>query len=596
MYRSFYKLSAKPFQISTDPRFLWLGPKHKEAIATLKYGVQQSKGLILLTGDVGTGKTTLVHALINLLSEDVIVATLPDPGLSREEFFHLVSRNFKLSETVSSKESFSDTFEDFLERLVHERKTALLVIDEAQIMTAGLLEEVRLLINLGVDHKQGLNVLLVGQNELHTILTRPEARALESRVTISYHLNPLKLEETTAYINHRLRVAGTREEIFTPRAISRIHAFSQGFPRHINILCDLSMLFGFEAGQQQIDEDIIQACEKRIRIPSKPPDPEPALRDAPIAAIDPDALQTARAPHRWPQNVLGVVTAMVVVVAGYLYFDQQARSHLIMRWQPIKQAVVTKFFKSPYQQQAQEAAATGPILAPPQPQKEAAATGPTPAPPQPQPEAEPETVAPKQTDQLQTVAVSQTPPSQAQASDEDTRILSNETKPAANPSPTELTLSITGRTPRPASSLPELDSGAAPQEHTAGSTLTPSEPESIVEDVAPALQDPGEQLPPSVSYPSETPQNVVKIEDMPVGSGDRITREGDEAPVVGHSTQPVPPVTSEMHSSCARVAASAAKPMLWIVTLTPLVCNASASAQGLPPHVSSPSETRTMEL
>jgi type II secretory pathway predicted ATPase ExeA len=529
MYRSFYKLSAKPFQISTDPRFLWLGPKHKEAIATLKYGVQQSKGFILLTGDVGTGKTTLVHALINLLPEDVVVATLPDPGLSREEFFHLVSRNFKLSETVSSKENFSDTFEDFLEQLAHERKTALLVIDEAQIMTSGLLEEVRLLINLGVDHKKGLTVLLVGQNELHTILTRPEARALESRVTISYHLNPLKLEETTAYINHRLRVAGTSEEIFTPAAIGRIHAFSQGFPRHINILCDLSLLFGFEEGKQQVDEDIIEACEKRIRIPSKPPDPEPVPGEAPIAAIDPYALQTARSPRRWHQNVLGVITAMVVVVAGYFYFDQHARSRLITRLQPIKQAVVTKLFQSPHQQQAQETAATSPTLLPPKPR----------------PESEREAVAPKHTDPSQAVAVSQPPPPQARASDEDTQILSHEAEPAANPAPTELTLSITGQTPRSASSLPEPEVAAAPQERNAGSTLTALEPESIVEDVASALQDPGEQLPPSVSYASETPQNVAEIQDMPVGSGDAATREGDGTPVVGHGTQPVPQVTSE---------------------------------------------------
>ncbi len=291
MYLSHFKLREKPFQLNTDPRFLWLGRQHREALATLQYGIQENKGLLLLTGDIGTGKTALIIALADRLADDnLVIAKLPDPGLVRNDFFFLVSHSFGIHHRVQDKETFTEAFENFLERTCERRQNALLIVDEAQIMSTEILEEVRLLSNMECRSTRLLNIILVGQNGFNQLLYRPENRAIRKRITISYNLQPLTEAETEAYIAHRLKIAGAKTKFFTDGAVHEIHAFSSGSPRQINIICDLALVLGFAKNTTKIDSRTITACKERMRIPnmSGPPLPDeylPARVDSPSKTI-----------------------------------------------------------------------------------------------------------------------------------------------------------------------------------------------------------------------------------------------------------------------------------------------------------------------
>ncbi|MGB7920945.1 MAG: AAA family ATPase [Desulfobacterales bacterium] len=267
MYLAHFKLHEKPFQLNTDPRFLWLGQDHKEALATLRYGVLENKGLLLLTGEIGTGKTTLVSALVDQLGdESVVAAQLPDPGLTRREFFYLVSRKFGIDRPVRDKETFTDTFGEFLDDICTHNKKALLIIDEAQIMNSRVLQEVRLLSNLEYRHTKPLNIFLVGQTEFNKKLLKPENRAIKERIAVNCNLKPLVEPETAAYIAYRLQVAGTQKRIFTDDAVREIQSFSKGLPRQINILCDLALVRGYAENAKILDSRMIKECEERILV------------------------------------------------------------------------------------------------------------------------------------------------------------------------------------------------------------------------------------------------------------------------------------------------------------------------------------------
>ncbi len=268
MYLSYYKLNAKPFQIASDPQFLWPGEKHKEALAVLKYGILDDRGFLMLTGDVGTGKTTLIHSLLDDLEEDVIFATVPDPGLEKIDFFNFVADGFQMNHWFNSKGEFLIHFRRFLHNAFDEQKKVLLIIDEAQRMKPELLEEVRVLSNFEKSSAKLINIFFVGQNEFNDMLLRKENRALRQRITINYHLEPLLKEELSDYILHRLRVAGAKDDrLFTSRAIEEIFRFTHGYPRKINILCDHALLTGFTKEIKIIDEKIIYECVKDLSLP-----------------------------------------------------------------------------------------------------------------------------------------------------------------------------------------------------------------------------------------------------------------------------------------------------------------------------------------
>ncbi len=267
MYTAFYKLKVKPFQISSDPSFIWLGEKHKEALATLKYSVIDNKGLMLLTGDVGTGKTTLINTLLESLGNDVYYASVPDPRLNLIDFLNYITQAFHIDGEFKSKGEFLLHFGWFLEGVYKQKKKVLLIIDEAQLLTQDLLEEIRLLSNINREGNHLLNIFFVGQNEFNEILHRPENRAVTQRITLNYQISALSLEETELYIRHRLQVAGATRPLFSSAAIKDIALHSQGIPRRINVICDHCLLTGYIEEKSVIDSKIVRECIKDIEIP-----------------------------------------------------------------------------------------------------------------------------------------------------------------------------------------------------------------------------------------------------------------------------------------------------------------------------------------
>jgi type II secretory pathway predicted ATPase ExeA len=276
MYLSHFELTEKPFQLNSDPRFLWPGPRQQEVLDTLQYGTAENKGVLLMTGEVGTGKTTLISALVERLADRVVIARLPDPGLTRREFFHFVADGFGIQDRIRTKENFTGHLGGFLGAVRESGRTALLIVDEAQIMTPGILQEVRLLSNLEARNRKLLNILLVGQNELLQKLHHSENDAVRKRIAIRCLLEPLLGNETEAYINHRLAAAGCRRRLFAPDALEEIFEFTGGYPRQINILCDLALYLGCKAGADIIDRQIVLDCEPRVRIPQQA-EPAPSV-------------------------------------------------------------------------------------------------------------------------------------------------------------------------------------------------------------------------------------------------------------------------------------------------------------------------------
>ena len=290
MYKEFFQLRERPFSKTPDPLYLYPSRSHREALARLLHAVEERE-MILLTGDIGTGKTALIIALADRLADDnLVIAKLPDPGLVRNDFFFLVSHSFGIHYRVQDKETFTEAFDHFLESTCERGQNALLIVDEAQIMSTEILEEVRLLSNLECRSTRLLNILLVGQIGFNQLLYKPENRAIRERITISYNLQPLTEAETEAYIAHRLKIAGAKTKFFTDGAVREIHAFSSGSPRQINIICDLALVLGFAKNTTKIDSRTITACKERMRIPkmSGPTLPDeylPARVDSPSKTI-----------------------------------------------------------------------------------------------------------------------------------------------------------------------------------------------------------------------------------------------------------------------------------------------------------------------
>jgi len=293
--------------MSTDPEFLWLGEKHKEALAVLKYAIMENKGVLALTGDVGTGKTTLINALLKSLGKDTITATIYDARLDVLDFFNTVAAAFKIEGTFQGKGKFILRFMDFLIKAHERQQKVLLIIDEAQGINADLLEEIRLLSNLEAEYTRLLNIFFVGQNEFVDILQKYENRALRQRVTIRYHIDPLTLNETAAYIGHRLEVSGTTAPIFDSGAIDEIYFFSGGYPRLINIMCDHALLTGYVREVRMINANHIRECREELLVSKKtsekdfgfPAGNQPVISREPMASGSPREPMAADSPREF---------------------------------------------------------------------------------------------------------------------------------------------------------------------------------------------------------------------------------------------------------------------------------------------------------
>ncbi len=268
MYLKHYNLKEKPFNISPDARFLWMSDKHKEGLATLKYGVMENKGFLVLTGDIGTGKTLLINALIRITEVNALIATIPDPDLDIIDFFNLLAEEFQMNKTFHSKGEFLVQFKQFLLESYASDKSVLVIIDEAQRLNSEMLEQIRLLSNIELDNRKLINIFFVGQREFNQLLVDDRNKAVRQRISVYYQLEPLSKSEIADYIHHRVKKAGASEEIFGSDAVREIFKFSHGTPRLINVICDLALLTGFSAGVKKINAGVIKDCAKELQIPT----------------------------------------------------------------------------------------------------------------------------------------------------------------------------------------------------------------------------------------------------------------------------------------------------------------------------------------
>ncbi|HEY8123588.1 MAG TPA: AAA family ATPase [Myxococcota bacterium] len=275
MYHAHYGFLRSPFEMTPDPAFLWMSDAHREGLATLVYGVQARKGFVLLTGEVGTGKTTLLHALLAQLDRNTLAAFIFNPRLEPLDFFRMLFDELGIETPCSSKAEFLIALNRFLiERLQQDRPT-LLIIDEAQQLSAEMLEEVRLLSNLETPVSKLLQIILVGQPELAEMLARPELRQLRQRIVLRHELRPFTRDETATYVHERLRVAGyTGKELFDKRALRALYDVSGGVPRLVNVVCDGALLLGFARGLRTLGASEVQEVAADLELAPRPEESE----------------------------------------------------------------------------------------------------------------------------------------------------------------------------------------------------------------------------------------------------------------------------------------------------------------------------------
>ena len=260
LYQAHFGLKQAPFNISPDPTFLFLSESHREALAQLTYGIQARKGFVVLTGEVGTGKTTLIHALMNELGEETSTALLFSMVVSPVDLLRYVCEEFKLAEPGEARKELHDytvMLNEFLLERYRLGENCALIIDEAQNLSAEVLEGIRLLSNFETPRDKLLQILLVGQPEFAVRLNAPELRQLKQRITLRHHLRALASRECREYISNRVNIAGGDPGIFSDKAFEAIHAYSNGIPRLINILCDNALLTTFALEKKQVDADVV---------------------------------------------------------------------------------------------------------------------------------------------------------------------------------------------------------------------------------------------------------------------------------------------------------------------------------------------------
>lgn len=268
MYKDFFGLREAPFSLTPDPRFLYMSQRHREALAALVYGIRDAKGFILLTGEIGSGKTTLCRAFLkDLNAEATNVALILNSFLSEPELLQSINQELGIpvAEDQGKRESI-DSLNRFLIEENAKGKTTILIVDEAQNLAPAVLEQIRMLSNLETEKAKLIQIVLIGQPELLDILARPELEQLNQRITVRCHITPLNKREIYHYIRHRLHVAGAKLSIsLTPPALNRVYHYSRGIPRKINLLCDRALLAAYVAGVVQIDAKIVALAENEIR-------------------------------------------------------------------------------------------------------------------------------------------------------------------------------------------------------------------------------------------------------------------------------------------------------------------------------------------
>jgi len=266
MYQQFFELNDSPFSIAPNPRYLYMSERHREALAHLIYGLNSDGAFILLSGDVGTGKTTVSRCLLEQLSDSTQLALVLNPKLSVLELLASICDELCIAYQAdnNSVKIFIDLINAHLLDAHANGRKVVVLIDEAQNLPLDVLEQLRLLTNLETNERKLLQIILLGQPELLDILARPELSQLAQRITARYHLSPLNQKEVRSYINHRLRVAGAKQALFSVQSMQKIAELSQGVPRLINVLCDRAMLGSYVQNKNRIDKKTVLQAAKEI--------------------------------------------------------------------------------------------------------------------------------------------------------------------------------------------------------------------------------------------------------------------------------------------------------------------------------------------
>src|SRR5246500_3708793 len=267
MYLSFFGLNEKPFAITPDPRYLYLSERHAEALAHLLYGINEAGGFVQLTGEGGTGKTTIVRSLLAQTPKNAEIALILNPKMTAPEFLLTICEELGIGvpdSALGSLKDLVDILSEYLLRAHSAGHRVVLVVDEAQNLSPEVLEQVRLLTNLETNTQKLLQIILIGQPELRELLSRTELRQLAQRITGRYHLNPLSPAETAAYVRHRLRVAGATTDILGTTALAEVYRRSLGVPRVINIVCDRALLGAYSLDRHRVTPALVRSAAAEV--------------------------------------------------------------------------------------------------------------------------------------------------------------------------------------------------------------------------------------------------------------------------------------------------------------------------------------------
>ncbi|MGD8567639.1 MAG: AAA family ATPase [Gammaproteobacteria bacterium] len=307
MYDNYFGLKETPFTIAPDPRFLYMSERHREALAHLLYGFETDGGFVLLTGEVGTGKTTISRCLLEQLPDNSNVAVVLNPKVSARELLETICDELQIEypQGNTSLKTFIDCINRYLLETNAQGKKTVVIVEEAQNLEMEVLEQLRLLTNLETNQRKLLQIIMIGQPELLLVLQRPELRQLEQRITARYHLLPLSRKDTIDYIKHRLAVAGLKEPLFSYSLLRKIYQYTGGIPRKINLLCDRAMLGAYVQNRKDIDRHILNRAAREVfGVPQS---------------------RRSGSGRTWSVAAVGtaVVTLLLIALGGYMVFDHR---------------------------------------------------------------------------------------------------------------------------------------------------------------------------------------------------------------------------------------------------------------------------------
>ncbi len=322
MYREYFGLKELPFSIAPDPRYLYMSDQHREALAHLVYGINSEGGFVLLTGEVGTGKTTVCRCLLEQIPEDTDIAFVLNPRLTVEELLATICDELGIHypEGNTSIKVFVDHINTYLLDAHARGRKTVLIIEEAQNLNADLLEQVRLLTNLETNEYKLLQIIMLGQPELKNMLSQPELRQIAQRITVRYHLGPLPKKEVTAYVNHRLSVAGARSKLFPDSTFGKLYRLSRGIPRLINLICDRALLGAYVQGKDRVDKSTLVKAAREV--------------------FGGPEFQKHRKLFRWVLASLALIGCVAALAA--IYYNYQTQPLAVVASPPVQQASVTK--------------------------------------------------------------------------------------------------------------------------------------------------------------------------------------------------------------------------------------------------------------